>query len=252
MNNIFSRTYRSLRNEGMKASLRKAVWWVGEFCRVFYATLTIRSKVRGLKRDALIDFVFTKYDRVIKPIQLKSEIAGLMDIVKEAGPETIIEIGTASGGTLALLCHSSSENAIAIRIDLPYGRGGGGYPAWRRPLYRACARPGQRLHLIRKSSHENKTLKKVKKILKGAPVDFLFIDGDHAYEGVKRDFEMYSPLVSSGGIIALHDIAKHPPDTMCNVYKFWEEIKSSYKNVEIIADKDQSGFGIGVLYVGHQ
>jgi hypothetical protein len=30
-------------------------------------------------------------------------------------------------------------------------------------------------------------------------VDFLFIDGDHTYEGVKKDFEMYSPLVRREG-----------------------------------------------------
>jgi hypothetical protein len=33
----------------------------------------------------------------------------------------------------------------------------------------------------------------------------LFIDGDHRYEGVRRDFEMYSPLVGAGGLIAFHD-----------------------------------------------
>jgi predicted O-methyltransferase YrrM len=42
--------------------------------------------------------------------------------------------------------------------------------------------------------------------LKDNKVDFLFIDADHSYEGVKKDFEMYSPLVRKGGIIAFHDI----------------------------------------------
>jgi hypothetical protein len=31
--------------------------------------------------------------------------------------------------------------------------------------------------------------------LGGERVDFIFIDGDHTYEGVKRDFEMHSPLM---------------------------------------------------------
>ena len=34
----------------------------------------------------------------------------------------------------------------------------------------------------------------VKRILGSEKVDFIFIDGDHMYEGVKRDFEMHSPL----------------------------------------------------------
>jgi predicted O-methyltransferase YrrM len=49
-------------------------------------------------------------------------------------------------------------------------------------------------------------LRKIEGILKGRKVDFLFIDADHSYEGVKKDFEMYSPLVRKGGIIAFHDI----------------------------------------------
>jgi predicted O-methyltransferase YrrM len=45
-------------------------------------------------------------------------------------------------------------------------------------------------------------------LLKGSEGDFLFIDGDHTYQGVKQDFQMYSPLVKKGGIVAFHDIVK--------------------------------------------
>lgn len=37
------------------------------------------------------------------------------------------------------------------------------------------------------------------------PVDFLFIDGDHSYEGIKGDWEAWSDNIQSGGIVALHD-----------------------------------------------
>ena len=36
-------------------------------------------------------------------------------------------------------------------------------------------------------------------------IDFLFIDGDHSYEGVKQDFKLYSTILSEKGIIMLHD-----------------------------------------------
>jgi hypothetical protein len=36
-------------------------------------------------------------------------------------------------------------------------------------------------------------------------IDILFIDGDHSYEGVKSDFELYSTILSEKGIIMLHD-----------------------------------------------
>jgi len=37
------------------------------------------------------------------------------------------------------------------------------------------------------------------------PIDMLFIDGDHSYEGVKRDWELFSPHVSEFGIVVFHD-----------------------------------------------
>jgi predicted O-methyltransferase YrrM len=37
------------------------------------------------------------------------------------------------------------------------------------------------------------------------PIDFLFIDGDHSFEGLRSDWEAWSSLVGLGGVIALHD-----------------------------------------------
>lgn len=36
-------------------------------------------------------------------------------------------------------------------------------------------------------------------------IDVLFIDGDHSYEGVKLDFDLYSTILSDKGIIMIHD-----------------------------------------------
>lgn len=37
-------------------------------------------------------------------------------------------------------------------------------------------------------------------------IDFLFIDGDHSYTGVKQDFETWFPKLKKDGIIVFHDI----------------------------------------------
>jgi hypothetical protein len=42
-------------------------------------------------------------------------------------------------------------------------------------------------------------------VLQDIKADILFIDGDHSYEGVKKDFELYSNLLSPKGVILLHD-----------------------------------------------
>ena len=60
---------------------------------------------------------------------------------------------------------------------------------------------------------------------------------------------MYSPLVANGGIIAFHDIVLHPPETFCEVHKFWKEIKHRYKHMEIVKNWNQGWAGIGMLYM---
>ncbi len=37
------------------------------------------------------------------------------------------------------------------------------------------------------------------------PIDMLLIDGDHSYEAVKFDFELFGQQVPPGGLILLHD-----------------------------------------------
>lgn len=45
-------------------------------------------------------------------------------------------------------------------------------------------------------------------------IDLLFIDGDHSYEGVKMDFNLYSNLLSENGIIIIHDTDKAYEETL--------------------------------------
>jgi hypothetical protein len=42
-------------------------------------------------------------------------------------------------------------------------------------------------------------------VIQDIKIDVLFIDGDHSYEGVKLDFELYSKIMSPKGIILIHD-----------------------------------------------
>jgi predicted O-methyltransferase YrrM len=39
------------------------------------------------------------------------------------------------------------------------------------------------------------------------PVELLFIDGDHAYEAVRRDAELWLPRLTDGGLVMFHDVA---------------------------------------------
>jgi predicted O-methyltransferase YrrM len=180
---------------------------------------------------------------------MKEEITELMKVLAKRKPRFLLEIGTARGGTLFLFTRVSSSDALIISVDLPGGLFGGGYPEWRKLFYESFAIHKQKMHLIRADSHALSTLNMVENILEGRKLDFLFIDGDHTYKGVKTDFEIYSKLVGKGGIIAFHDVCPHPPQTGCEVNLFWREIKDKYEYIEIVRDWKQGWAGIGVLYV---
>lgn len=79
-------------------------------------------------------------------------------------------------------------------------------------------------------------------------IDFLFIDGDHTYKGVKQDFEMYSPFVKKGGLIGFHDINDSQRHRDRNVYvsKFWNEIKhdARFDAIEFNSNLDWAGIGV--------
>lgn len=44
------------------------------------------------------------------------------------------------------------------------------------------------------------------------PLSFLFIDGGHGSEPAHRDFELWTPWIESGGILAIHDVFPNPAD----------------------------------------
>jgi cephalosporin hydroxylase len=209
-----------------------------------YSELAFGGKPQTI--EGIVDYCV---DRPILMAQVRSEIVALGKILQAHAPARSLEIGTNYGGTLFLLCNLSSPSAKIISVDLPSGRFGGGYPRRKIPLFRQFPKSGQQQHLIRADSHRQETKERVLRILHGELLDYLFLDGDHTYEGVRQDFEMYAPLVRSGGIIALHDIAVHNRDTGCQVDKFWNEVKNQYRHQEIVEDPKQAWAGIGILYV---
>ena len=161
----------------------------------------------------------------------------------------MVEIGTANGGTLFLWHQFAHSEAVIISIDLPGGVHGGGCPFWKTLLFKKFVKKNQKLRLIRADSRSPQTLEKLSSLLAGRKIDFLFIDGDHTYEGVKADFQNYSAFMSSNGMIAFHDICGHQSLQNCQVDVFWSEIRNKYRNIEFIENPNQGWGGIGVLFL---
>jgi cephalosporin hydroxylase len=225
--------------------------------RPLYRRLVARKAVNTVKRRRPasivdeVDFALSFQIRgvPIMPFQIRAEIAHLLKLVAAEQPRTVLEIGTMRGGTLLLFTRVAADDALLVTVDLSdetRREFGGDNHAANAPLYRAFARGTQRVEFIAGDSHEPDTTKRITDTLEGRPVDFLFIDGDHTYDGVRSDYEMYSPLVRPGGLIAFHDIVDGPEDAVGGVPKFWREIKTE-STCELVQDWGQGGYGIGVL-----
>jgi len=175
--------------------------------------------------------------------QKASELAPLIETLLELDPKVILEIGSSDGGTLRCW-RLVAPRAFILSVSLPDGPYGGGHPR------------DVDAHVIAGDSHDMSSYELVIGALDGRMVDFLFLDGDHTFSGIRSDYHCYGPLVRRGGIIALHDILPHVGDTV-QVDRFWERLKSmpaTYSRVdehvspdELRAEYGQWG-GIGVVH----
>ena len=163
-------------------------------------------------------------------IQVYEEIVHLGHFLNSLKPHNILEVG-ARGGTFLLFSKLSTGTKIAVDIDT----------AFKDSIYLSML--GEDFHFLCGNSQSVETFERVKSIC--PQFDFIFIDGDHNYEGVKRDFELYKELLSPRGYIAFHDIdpnhvfrdiySPNEPKTG-KVRRFWEELNYGTK-VEIICQK---------------
>jgi predicted O-methyltransferase YrrM len=123
------------------------------------------------------------------------------------GKRHLAEIGVWHGVTTCRLRKAMDPEATLLAVD-PYPLGRLGFSAQRIIAQRGVSKIRRgTVHWIRKTgadaawelaSNGTKTL------------DFVFVDGDHSYEGLKLDWEGWSGLLMPRGIVALHDSRSSP------------------------------------------
>lgn len=160
--------------------------------------------------------------------QKEPEFGTLLALVEQREPKVVVEIGSGQGGSAWAWSKVGSVRKL-ICIDKPDGNwGGAGEDRIKSTLqYVANHAPWVKVSLLTGNSQSQSCLSSLESLLDGDGIDFLFIDGDHSYEGVKTDFLTYSPLVNKPGLIAFHDICEHAVETGCEVKRFWDEVKES-------------------------
>jgi predicted O-methyltransferase YrrM len=123
------------------------------------------------------------------------------------GKKRIVEIGVFEGFTTHVLAQHADPDAIIYGVD-PFfkGRLGVSWGYQIAKIHNADALQDGRVVLIRALSVE--VGERVPSV-----VDFVFVDADHSFEGIRKDWVFWTDRISSGGIIALHDsfVPSHNP-----------------------------------------
>lgn len=163
--------------------------------------------------------------------QQPEEFGDMLEIVSQCNPKIALEIGSAHGGCIPFYDHLVGTGGIVIGMEPQLDRG---FSVVKAPY--STYQPKAELLLINGYSHKPEVYQQVLDKLNGKKLDFVFIDGDHNYlnvtdngtSGAKLDFDMYAPLVRSGGYIGFHDIALEPGCT-----QIWKEACLLNKNIPI-------------------
>lgn len=179
--------------------------------------------------------------------QHSKEFQPLMQFVEKRQPRNLVEVGTREGGSLFMLSRILPPGATIISVDLPGMAWGRRDSGTRKQLIAERLRAdGFTVHLVERDSSLPETAAEVSRLLEGAPIEALFLDGDHAFDGVLADFQNYQPLMKEQAPIIFHDIARAARLPKVEVHYLWRVLKTFLPHVEFVA-APENGQGIGVV-----
>lgn len=157
-----------------------------------------------------------------------SELAQALIEASAIGPKTILEIGSADGGSV-YAWRGIAAHVLAITVD--------------DPEYSVDPH-GAKVGMF--DSHTEEARAWLAEQLDGDVIDVLFIDGDHSAAGVAADYADYAPFVRPGGLVFIHDVANAREP---GVVAFWNALDE--KDHVIRNDSQVWGpAGIGVVVKG--
>lgn len=115
--------------------------------------------------------------------------------IKENG--YYVEIGCYAGATACLMLQKKNINVVSIDLGYPIP------PELVKQNVDMFNINKNHFNYIQGNSQTKVTKDKLKEITEH--IDILFIDGDHSFDGVLKDFNLYQDMVSIGGWIVFDD-----------------------------------------------
>lgn len=174
-------------------------------------------------------------------------------LIRTYKPKNILCIGSRHGFIPAVLAQAARDNGVGHVdfVDAGYGEDdihnwtGVGY--WQTESGRtAFHRYNPKSQLANYLSLHVMTTTEFSRLYPELQYQYIYIDGDHSYQGVKKDFTLFYPRLEHGGFLSFHDISvKEPtPEGTYGVHRLWAELKK--KNHHLI-EYPFVGSGLGVL-----
>jgi len=168
--------------------------------------------------------------------QKPEEFKSLLDFLNANSKKRIaLEIGSNYGGFAAGLCELFDK---VITIDIKHNVN-----------FDLLKNKYSNYEYIISDSTSNDTINYLKSL--NIKFDFIFIDGDHSYNGVKSDYLKFKQLLNSDGYLGFHDVVSSPENEGNNILvsKFWSEIKSQYiDSYEFISGKATNDYSTDNLF----
>jgi predicted O-methyltransferase YrrM len=130
-------------------------------------------------------------DAKINPTRLYMLV--LYALVRANGSHTIVELGTYRGQTTGVLAAAASKHGGHV-WTIDNGHEGIDEAVAIRNVERLGLR--EYVTFVRGASDRPPI---------DCPIDFLFVDADHRFEGVTGDWFAWAPRMASGGLVAFHD-----------------------------------------------
>ncbi len=153
------------------------------------------------------------------------------------GKKMLAEVGVYHGVTTCRLRRAMDPSGVLVAID-PYPKQRLGFSAQRIIARREVSKiKGGTVRWMR-TTGENAA--RELNVCNFPRFDFVFIDGDHSWDGLKGDWEGWSPLIAPGEIIALHDSRSTPLRQIDDAgsARFTREVIAHDPNFEIVETVD--------------
>lgn len=172
-------------------------------------------------------------------------------LIANCRPERVLCIGSMKGfipAICALACKDNQRGHVDF-VDAGLGREDpnhwGGVGFWKR------VNPTQHFSLLGISSWLTTHVMTSEEFVRhrNGPWDYMYIDADHSYEGVKRDYRLYWPRLSRGGFMTFHDVLlkEHPEHANFGVWRFWQELPDAHKITIPFTRSTVLPSGLGVI-----